>query len=246
MSSHSRDSKQLTSDDVPTHQSAWHAPSQIHTSVGAPLPQPFSSSAAQTMPTYLDENWTSTPAAPPTHFAVLDTLLTTGQATRPMPQDPPAALQTCVALPNRPSSRRRSRALLRYGSAALILAGIAVYLAPSYLGPELAITDVSVESASKGRKMGCGEIAQVTGYVITNGAPGVLVYQWIRNDGSTSGILEEKLTRGQRSVSLRLNWAVSGHGTYQARATLKVISPTAPEAFTAFTYQCENLGLSLE
>lgn len=246
MSTQSRGSEQPTPDEMPTLHSAWHAPSQIPASDGAPLPQPFSPSAAQTMPTYLDENWTSAPAAQPAQFAAPETLVSTRQATRPMPHGLPAAFPACVALPNRPASRRRSRALLRYGPAALILAGVTAYLAPSYLGPELAVTGVSVEPASKGRKVGCGETTQITGHIITNGAPGVLSYQWIRSDGSTSALLEEKLTIGQRSVSLRLNWTVSGRGTYQAKATLRITAPAAPEAFAAFTYQCADSGTSPE
>jgi hypothetical protein len=43
---------------------------------------------------------------------------------------------------------------------------------------------------------------------------------------------------GRSQVAVHLYWSFSGHGTYPATATLRVLTPTATEALGRFTYQC--------
>ena len=80
---------------------------------------------------------------------------------------------------------------------------------------------------------GCDGTADVVGVVKTNGRPGTVTYRWVRSDGTTSGLLREKLTRGQKQARLHLLWTFHGRGEYRAAAELRIVSPSAHTAADA-------------
>jgi hypothetical protein len=60
----------------------------------------------------------------------------------------------------------------------------------------------------------------------------------VRNDGQTSGALEQRLNAGTSSTEFRLRWTFNGKGTYDAAARLRILAPTAMESADEFTYHC--------
>ncbi|MEU4492087.1 hypothetical protein AB0F96_01175 [Streptomyces sp. NPDC023998] len=137
--------------------------------------------------------------------------------------------------PEQPRERRRS-GLRRYALAGTVLLAVLIFLAWQRYGPALAVQDVAVQTSAEGP--GCDGTADVVGVVKTNGRPGTVTYRWIRSDGTTSGLLREKLTRGQKQARLHLLWTFHGRGEYRAAAELRIVSPSAHTAAAQFTYRC--------
>jgi hypothetical protein len=100
----------------------------------------------------------------------------------------------------------------------------------------LAVTGVSVNAVPAGQA--CDVTVDIIGTVRTNGRTGLLRYEWLRNDGQTSGALEQRLNAGTSSTEFRLRWTFNGKGTYAAAARLRILAPTAMESADEFTYQC--------
>ena len=137
--------------------------------------------------------------------------------------------------PEQPRERRRG-GLRRYTLAGAVLLAVLIFLAWQRYGPALAVQDVAVQTSAEGP--GCDGTADVVGVLKTNGRPGTVTYRWIRSDGTTSGLLREKLTRGQKQARLHLLWTFHGRGEYRAAAELRIVSPSAHTAAAQFTYRC--------
>ncbi|WP_245703336.1 hypothetical protein [Streptomyces lushanensis] len=131
---------------------------------------------------------------------------------------------------------RRSGGPRRYALAAAVLLAVVVFLAWQRYGPALAVQDVSVGTALRGP--GCDGTSDIVGVVRTNGRPGTITYRWVRGDGTSSGPLREKVTRGQKTARLRLLWTFRGRGEYRATAELRITSPSRHTAVTRFVYRC--------
>ncbi|MCP3820613.1 hypothetical protein NLX86_21695 [Streptomyces sp. A3M-1-3] len=131
---------------------------------------------------------------------------------------------------------RRFAGLRRYALAAVVLLGALAFLAWQRYGPTVAVRGVSVQSAPQGPE--CDGTADITAVVRTDGRPGTLTYRWLRSDGTTSGELRERVSRGQHEARLHLLWTFHGRGDYRARAELRITSPTPHTAATGFTYSC--------
>lgn len=139
--------------------------------------------------------------------------------------------------PARPEPRERSRGgLRRYALAAVVLLAVLAFLAWQRYGPGLAVRDVTVQTAAEGP--GCEGTADVVGVLQTNGRPGTVTYRWVRSDGTESGLLREKMTRGQKQARLHLLWTFRGRGEYRASAELRIISPSRHTVATHFRYRC--------
>ncbi|WP_433570499.1 hypothetical protein [Streptomyces sp. CA-251247] len=136
----------------------------------------------------------------------------------------------------RPPEKPRRGGLRRYTLAGVVLLAVLAFLAWQRFGPGLAVQDVSVRTVTEGP--GCDGTADVVGVVDTNGRPGTLTYRWARSDGTTSGLLTEKLTRGQERARLHLLWTFHGSGEYRARAELRIVSPSPRTADVRFAYSC--------
>ena len=100
----------------------------------------------------------------------------------------------------------------------------------------LAVTGVSVDVVPVAQS--CDVTVDIIGTVRTNGRSGLLRYEWVRNDGQTSGALEQRLNAGTSSTEFRLRWTFNGKGTYDAAARLRILAPTAMESADEFTYHC--------
>ncbi|MFE3323613.1 hypothetical protein [Streptomyces sp. NPDC059176] len=134
--------------------------------------------------------------------------------------------------------RRPSRlaGLRRYTLAAVVLIAVVGLLLWQRFGPGPTVRNVAVTVAPS--VADCDGTAVITGLVDTDGRPGGLTYHWVRNDGTTSGDLHERLARGQTRAQLRLSWTFHGEGSFPARAELRVTSPTPHRAAVDFTYSC--------
>ncbi|MET7617564.1 hypothetical protein [Streptomyces sp. NPDC005408] len=137
--------------------------------------------------------------------------------------------------PQPPPERRRS-GLRRYALAGTVLLAVLAFLAWQRYGPALAVKSATVQATAQA--LGCGSTADIVGVLATNGRPGTVTYRWERSDGTTSGLLREKLTRGQKQARLHLLWTFQGRGDYLASAELRIVSPTRHTATERFTYHC--------
>ncbi|MER5772610.1 hypothetical protein [Streptomyces sp. NPDC001985] len=128
-------------------------------------------------------------------------------------------------------ARRRRRVLM-----AVVVPAVLALLAWQRYGGTAAVDAVSVRSAVA--SLGCDGTADIVGLVDTNGRPGTLVYRWVRSDGTESGRLRERVTRGQKQARLRLRWSFRGQGEHRAGAELRIVSPSSHRAGTRFVYHC--------
>lgn len=138
------------------------------------------------------------------------------------------------------AQRRRSRRRRTVVSAvvlALILTGAAVAWQRLGTVPELVVTSVEVVAPEETQR--CDAVAPVTGTVVTNGAPGEIVYEWTKNlDGD---VVKGRLrTRSDRtSYTLPLRWSLRGEGDVTATATLRILEPGPARSYRAsFDYTC--------
>ncbi|MFE7775059.1 hypothetical protein ACFU5O_14375 [Streptomyces sp. NPDC057445] len=136
--------------------------------------------------------------------------------------------------PERPPSRLTG--LRRYTLAGVVLFAVLCFLAWDRYGPGVAVQSVSVRTDSAGPR--CDGTAEITALVATNGRAGTLTYRWVRSDGTASQELTERLARGQRQARLRLLWTFQGEGDYDARAEVRITSPTHHSATAGFSYNC--------
>jgi hypothetical protein len=177
----------------------------------------------------------------------VDTVLVPPQAGPPVPPPQPvellrfgpgvpaviAAAPVATAEPAPPPRRlRRHRALNIALTAALAVA--VVWL----LWPAGSLHVRSISARATPADVACEQTANVVATVRTNGNPGRLHYRWTRNDGVASGTLVQSLAKGQHSVNLRLTWSFHGPGTYNARATVQLLSADNPSATVNFRYVC--------
>ncbi|MFF4563663.1 hypothetical protein [Streptomyces sp. NPDC001435] len=130
----------------------------------------------------------------------------------------------------------RHRRLRRHALPTLVLICVIAFLLWQRLGPSVQVRTVAV--TARPTAVGCDDTADIVGVVTTNGRPGKLSYRWIRSDGTTSDVLRETVTRGQKRARLHLLWTFQGKGDYQAQAELRILSPTHRTVATQLTYDC--------
>ncbi|MFF8606861.1 hypothetical protein ACF06X_13055 [Streptomyces sp. NPDC015346] len=130
----------------------------------------------------------------------------------------------------------RPRRLRRYALACLVLLAVLAFLAWQRLGPEVSVRRVAV--VAPGGTVGCDATAEVVGVVDTDGRPGTVTYRWERSDGTSSGLLRERVARHQEQARPRLLWTFHGRGEHRATARLVIVSPSPHTASAAFTYRC--------
>ncbi|MEU6344071.1 hypothetical protein ABZ883_24365 [Streptomyces sp. NPDC046977] len=135
-----------------------------------------------------------------------------------------------------PAAARRRRGPRRYLLAGAVLLAVLAYLAWQRFGPGLAVREVTVAAVPSAPS--CDTRVDVVATVRTNGRAGTITYRWLRNDGTSSNTLYEKVPRGRATTRLHLLWTFHGHGTYDARAELRVSAPGSRSATAAFTYTC--------
>lgn len=146
------------------------------------------------------------------------------RSTRTPPPVPPPP-----ARPRRPGPRR-------YALPVLVLLAVLILLAWQRIGPALTVRGAAVTAPSA--PVGCDGTADIVGTVSTDGRPGTLTYRWTRSDGTSSGVLREEVAQGQKEARLRLLWTFEGTGRYEARAELRILSPSTHTAAAGLTYDC--------
>jgi len=118
----------------------------------------------------------------------------------------------------------------------MIVAGALAWLWWQRGGP-LSVTGVTVAPATDPADA-CDVTVDVVGTIHTDGRGGVVTYQWLRNDGQTSEVLREIVPPGRDNAVVHLRWSLTGEGTYDATATLSVLTPDPTVGSTEFTYDC--------
>ncbi len=135
---------------------------------------------------------------------------------------------------------RRVTAVLS-GIVTLVLVGAAAWIGWQWWQKwqnDVTVSSVAVAPAAlPGTK--CDTQVDIVGTINTNGKAGTISYRWVRSDGQQTGVLKQTVSGGQSSVKVHLYWRFSGHGTMAATATLNVLSPTAADGHTTFTYACK-------
>ncbi|MGW3244036.1 hypothetical protein [Streptomyces sp. NPDC001070] len=147
-----------------------------------------------------------------------------------------AAVWRGVITPPAPPAPRRRGWGRRYALAAAVLVAVLLFLAWQRFGPGLQVKQVAVSAVPA--TPACDTTVDLVAVVTTNGRPGTISYRWLRNDGTTSDMLYEEVPRGRHEVRLHLLWTFRGHGTYTARAELRLTTPGHRPVTTGFTYDC--------
>ncbi|MFD0368120.1 hypothetical protein [Streptomyces sp. NPDC127114] len=148
------------------------------------------------------------------------------------------ALRALWAAPTAAPVRKRRRRTGLLGTVAA-LAAVAVVLwlllRPT-AGPMVTAADVTAPT----QELGCGQTAEVTGVVHTDGRGGPITYRWLRSDGRQSEELTRTARRGEREVTVHLQWTVRGPGLFRGTARLQVLRPadSPVEAEGTFRYSC--------
>ncbi|MGW1751795.1 hypothetical protein ACWCRD_40565 [Streptomyces sp. NPDC002092] len=146
-----------------------------------------------------------------------------------------ARWRTEAAVPAAPRSRRGRRGWI----ATTGVVAIAAVLLWLLLRPAPAPEVVSVRVDAPARPLHCGQTADLTGVVTTDGHGGPVTYRWLREDGQDSGELVRTADRGERRVKVHLRWTVRGSGRFRGTARLRITHQPAPmEARASFTYVC--------
>jgi hypothetical protein len=101
---------------------------------------------------------------------------------------------------------------------------------------KLAANGVSVQLSAP--VLDCGGTERVTAVINTNGGAGTVEYRWQRSDGTTSGELRQPVARGDRHVSVALDWTFDGYGWLDATATIRILGPGPGAAGASFIYHC--------
>ena len=135
---------------------------------------------------------------------------------------------------------RRPRGLFLVGLAALaVVAAVVTALALRVHGSgAFTVTAVAVAPSSPPPSHKCDIAVEVVGTIVTNGNGGTVTYQWTRSDGTTSPVQTVQVTSGRKSEQVFLHWTIRGPGSTQAKATLRVLSPSVKAASTSFPYSC--------
>lgn len=102
----------------------------------------------------------------------------------------------------------------------------------------VAVDSIGVKAATP--TVTCGQTERLTAVITTNGGAGTLTYQWTRSDGTRSDVLSQNVSKGDRQATVSLLWDFDGPGTYDASATVRILSPGDASASAAFRYVCDK------
>lgn len=134
------------------------------------------------------------------------------------------------------AARRRNQRWIMPLTVLILVIAIVIYFLFGRDGSGVAVTGVGVSGSTS--SVACGQSERLTGTFSTNGEAGTITYQWLRSDGTRSGQLRQAVEHGTRRVTVTLDWTFQGHGTLQATAILRVLSPGDATASASFTYLC--------
>lgn len=133
---------------------------------------------------------------------------------------------------------RADRKLARYSLAGLVLLfGLAYLLWRFVFTTALAVDSAAVTVTTTGTACSATESFMAT--LHTNGGSGTVHYQWERSDGVTAGPFTQDVSSGSHQVQLPFIWKVTGQGSLQGTAVLRITSPGSSTASGSFNYSCQ-------
>jgi hypothetical protein len=135
------------------------------------------------------------------------------------------------APPRRP---RRLRRLLGSALTVILLAASGVVLYLRFHHPPFQVTEVAI---SRRMRTTCG--VDVTGQITTNGAPGIVSYQWLFQPSRQPPQQQSQtVANGQHAVYVTAADEGNGHGSASQTITLQVLGPDPKSASTAVVIRC--------
>ncbi|GAA1420361.1 hypothetical protein [Catellatospora coxensis] len=182
-------------------------------------------------------------AAPPAaHQPQPDVNLRFGQGVPPAP--PAWQMAAAQAAPPRRPKKTIGKRIAAFFSA---LTTVALLVIAGYVGwnwwqernNAVQVTKVTVTPVVPPVTAECNVNVDVVGLIETDGQAGIIKYEWLRNDGETSGMLEQAVKKGERSVQVHLFWRFQGKGSREAEATLRILEPSVVQGSSKFTYSCK-------
>jgi hypothetical protein len=131
---------------------------------------------------------------------------------------------------------RRSRRWILPLTVLILVIAVLIYFLWGRTTNTVVVNSVVVKASTPA--VTCGQTERLNALITTNGGSGTLTYQWVRSDGTTSGILTQNVNKGESQTSVALLWNFDGYGTLDAKATLHILSPGNASGSTTFTYTC--------
>jgi hypothetical protein len=146
----------------------------------------------------------------------------------------PSAARASHGGPPAPAHRRaRVRRVLGAALAVILLAASGVVFYLRFHHPPLQVTSVAI--------VGSGSAAcavAVAGQIGTNGASGVITYQWLFPAG-TPLTRHQSVSAGQHSVNVQVTVEGNGHGMASQRVLLQVLHPGQLAALQNIVVRCQ-------
>jgi hypothetical protein len=119
--------------------------------------------------------------------------------------------------------------------ALLVVVGLFVWQRLSPLELEGVVVEVTRPAGQR-----CDVTVEVVATVRTNGNAGTIRYQWLRSGAAPGALLSERVGRGQRVVTLPLEWSFTGVGTARETATVNIVEPSVAQASAEVRYECRG------
>ncbi|HET9170886.1 MAG TPA: hypothetical protein VFN97_15720 [Actinospica sp.] len=132
--------------------------------------------------------------------------------------------------------RRRSRRWILPLTVLILAVAVVIYLLWGRGATPVAVESIGVKAATP--TVSCGQTERLTAVITTNGGSGTLTYQWARSDGTHSDVLTQTMNKGEAQATVALLWNFDGPGTYDATATLHILSPGSTSGSARFRYVC--------
>jgi hypothetical protein len=163
-----------------------------------------------------------------------------GVASLPQPQprqaDTSPGWEHSYTRPARPNRwRRRIFGAISTITTLVLLAVVAYWLIQRLRPLEISGATVAIAEEPGNR---CDVRVHVIGTIRTNGAAGSVTYRWVTSDGRTQGPLTEAFNLGETQRDVPMFWDFKGRGTFQAKATLQILTPALLDVSKEFTYTC--------
>jgi hypothetical protein len=162
-----------------------------------------------------------------------------GVASLPQPRpmgSTPAWGEEPYTRPKRPNRWRRRI----FGAISTLVTLVLLAVVAFWLIERLRPLQISSATVSLAQDPGnqCDIKVHVIGTIRTNGAAGTVTYRWITSDGRTQGPLSVAFNLGEAEQHVPMFWDFKGRGTFEAKATLEILTPALLQASKEFTYSC--------
>ncbi|WP_117208349.1 hypothetical protein [Allorhizocola rhizosphaerae] len=162
-----------------------------------------------------------------------------GVASLPQPrqaESTPGWVEEPYTRPKRPNPwRRRIFGAISTVVTLVLLAVVAFWLIERLRPLQISSATVSLAQDPSNQ---CDVKVHVIGTIKTNGAAGTVTYRWLTSDGRTQGPLSVAFNLGETEQNVPMFWDFKGRGTFEAKATLEILTPAHLEASKEFTYSC--------